>query len=181
MTRGGQSVAEQFLEAADARGFHTVFLQRQIIPPSSVRRLPGAAPRESAPTTGDASETPNPPPTESDGASGSTGGSTPSGAGGAQSTNTVPTQVVLQLTTSRARIRQRVVAKATVRAAGATVDEGAVVFIVNGLSRSASVKNGVATVDVVQMLSGRCEIRAEYQGTRRFASASALPATLIIE
>jgi Ca2+/H+ antiporter len=48
VTSGGQSLAEQFLSVADEHGFHTVFLQRQIIPPSSVRRLPSSTPGESA-------------------------------------------------------------------------------------------------------------------------------------
>jgi hypothetical protein len=73
-----------------------------------------------------------------------------------------------------------VVATAVVHAAGETVD-GAVVFTVNGLSRAAPVNDGIATIDIVEMLSGRCEVRAQYRGTSRFAPASSALAVLIIE
>jgi len=181
MTSGGQSLAEQFLSAADERGFHTVFLQRQIVPPSSVRRLPGAAPGTTSPSTGNASETANPPPTETEAAAGTSGGSAPSDAVAATNENALPTQIALQLTTRRARVGQRVVARATVRAVREMVGEGTIVFVVNGRSQSVQVKDGVATIDIVEKVRGQCEVRAEYQGTRRFASSSAAPAVLIVD
>jgi hypothetical protein len=182
MSGGGQSVAEQFLAAADERGFHTVFLQRQIIPPSSVRRVPEPSPKEKAPApSADASDVANPAAAETERGSGATDASASRGARGTKNGNTVPTQLTLRLTTGRAKIGQRVIATALVRAAGETVDSGAVVFTVNGLSRTVPVKDGIATVDIVEMLSGRSEVRALYRGTRRFASASSAPALLIID
>jgi hypothetical protein len=180
VTSGGQSLAERFLSVADEHGFHTVFLERQIIPPSSVRRLPSSTSRESAPHAAGSSEVPNPPSAETEGAAGATDTTASRAARGVGTGKTVPTQVTLQLTTSRARIGQRVVATAVVHAAGETVD-GAVVFTVNGLSRAAPVNDGIATIDIVEMLSGRCEVRAQYRGTSRFAPASSALAVLIIE
>jgi hypothetical protein len=181
MTGGGKSFAERFLAVADRRGFHTVFLERQIIPPSSVHRLPSPAEAQSAtPQPTETSEVSNPAPVET-----ASGGSDASGARAAAAeknkTSTVPTQVALELTQTRAKVGERVVATATIRAGGEPVDDGAILFTVNGLSRSVPVRGGIATVDLVEMLTGRCEVRAEYQGTSRFAPASAAPAVLIIE
>ena len=181
MTGGGQSAAEQFLTLADAHGFHTVFLQSQIIPPSSVRRLPSSSPGSSAAPSADTSEVP-----------GSASSETPSGAGGSDASgtravgatgkgSTVSTQVVLELSSSRARVGERVVATATVHAGGETVNGGAVVFTVNGLARPVPVKDGTATVDIVETLTGRCEVRAQYRGTSRFAASSSSAAVLVIE
>jgi len=181
MTDGGQSAAERFLALADEHGFHTAFLQRQIIPPSSVRRLPSSDGVQSgAPQATDTPEVQNPTPVQT-----ASGGSDASDARAAAAqknkSSTAPTQVALELTQNRAKVGERVVATATVRAGGEPVDGGTIVFTVNGLSRSVSVKGGIATVDLVEMLSGRCEVRAQYRGTSRFASASAAPAILIIE
>jgi hypothetical protein len=173
MTSGGQSAVERFFAAADQHGFHTVFLERQIIPPSSVRRLPSPPPAGGDPQPVETSEVP----TSGSDASGTRADATRNGAKGA----TVPTEVDLQLTTTRAKVGERVIATAIVRAGGETVDSGLVVFTVNGLSRAVAVKDGIATADIVEMASRRCEVRAQYRGTSRFAPASSSLAVLIVE
>lgn len=182
LTGGGQSIVERFLASADQHGFHTMFLERQIIPPSSVRRLP--APTDAQTSTPEPTETSavvNPPRAETDRPAGTRDGTRTRGSSGTRPGTNVPTDVVLELTSTRAKIGERVVATATVRAAGEAVDGGAVMFTINGLSRAVAVKDGVATVDIVEMMSGRCEVRAQYRGTSRFAAASSAPAVLIIE
>jgi hypothetical protein len=183
MTSGGQTAVERFFAAADHRGFHTVFLERQIIPPSSVRRLPSPPPAGGAPQSVETSEAPTSAPTETQGTGGrsdASGTRADAMRNGAKGT-TVPTQVYLQLTTTRARVGERVIATAIVRAGGETVDRGSVVFTANGLSRAVAVKDGIATADIVEMASGRCEVRAQYRGTSRFAPASSSLAVLIVE
>jgi len=182
MTDDGQSAAERFFALADEHGFHTAFVQRQIIPPSSVRRLPDSAPGQTAaPSSADASDVTNPPSTETESGSAGTDAASSHSGRGTKNGNTVPTQVALELTQNRAKVGERVVATATVRAAGEAVSGGVIVFSVNGLSRAVPVKDGIATVDIVEMLSGRCEVRAQYRGTSLFAAASSSLAVLIIE
>ena len=181
MTDSGQSAAERFLALADARGFHTMFLEKQIIPPSSVRRLPSPAEAQSpTPQPTDAPEVANPTPVET--ASGGSDASDARAAAAQKNKSTlVPTLVALELTQNRAKVGERVIATATVRAGAETVDGGSVVFTVNGLSRPVAVKDGIATADIVEMASGRCEVRAQYRGTSRFAPASSALAVLIVE
>lgn len=182
MTDGGQSVAEKFLAVADEHGFHTVFLQRQIVPPSSVRRLPSADGGPStAPQPTDAPDVSNPTPVETQGAPGAADRPGTRGVGADKNKSGAQTEVDLRLTQNRAKVGQRVVATATVRAGGQPVDSGLIVFTVNGISRTVPVKDGSATIDIVEMLTGRCDVRAQFRGTSRFASANSASVVLVIE
>jgi Bacterial Ig-like domain (group 3) len=182
MTHGGQSAAEKFLAVADEHGFHTVFLQKQIIPPSNVRRLPsGDGGPNTTPQPTDAPEVSNPSPVETQGAPGAADASGTRGVGADKNKSGAQTGVDLSLSQNRAKVGQRVVATATVRAGGQPVDSGLIAFTVNGISRIVPVKDGSATIDIVEMLTGRFEVRAQFRGTSRFAPASSTAGVLIIE